>query len=491
MPMWDDVKKNMVDWYDAASDKTGEMARVGLRRYDIFGISRDIERHFSEIGSIVFTAVKEDQPDVMSNEKLLELVERVKILEADLDADRSHSEEGRTQESDFYSTLEILLDAEASPAGAHGDRDLPPLEPHSFQLGAEEVKTLQEMVRRAEERDATQEILDMLADILKDQKDEEYFEVVLEYMEEELQTALGRKNFPVALRILKRLLQIHVLSKESASWALSRINKFFLRVCEPDFLTPLQEVWPTLSASEIGQLREFLLLLPPKAIGALGVRLLEARSPAAQKMLSEVIVSHASRDFRPVEKLLDTAEDNLVYCLVPLLGRMTDEKSSKALVHMVHYPSERVRKQALSAIMARDLWVPDKLTSLMDDDNTFIRQLLIKYLGSRRSQAAERLLLDYLQNRKHRYADGEHLSACFRALGRCGKTEAIPFLRDTLLRGGWISRFRVSALREYAALALLPVGIKPGRFVMKETLEKQDQCCHLICAYLQIQEAIW
>jgi hypothetical protein len=84
MPMWDDVKKNMLDWYDAASDKTGELARVGLRRYDIFGISRDIERHFSEIGSIVFTAVKEDQPDVMSNEKLLELVERVKVLEADL-----------------------------------------------------------------------------------------------------------------------------------------------------------------------------------------------------------------------------------------------------------------------------------------------------------------------------------------------------------------------------------------------------------------------
>ena len=345
-----------------------------------------------------------------------------KILEADLDVDLSTSEEERTEESDFYSTLEMLLDAEASPAGSQGDRDLPPLEPCSFQLTTEEVETLQEMVRRAEERDATQEILDMLADILKDQKDEEYFDVVLEYMEEELQTALGRKNFDVALRILKRLIQIRMLCKEPTSWALSRINKFFLRVCEPDFLAPLQEVWPTLSASEIGQLRVFLPLLPPKAIGALGARLLEARSPAVQKMLSQVIVSLASRDFRPLEKLLDTAEENLVCCLVPLLGRMTDEKSSKALVHMSHYPSERVRKQALSAIMARDLWVPDKLTSLMDDDNTFIRQLLIKYLGSRRSQAAERLLLDYLRNRNYLHTDDEHLSSCFRALGRCGRT---------------------------------------------------------------------
>jgi len=391
-----------------------------------------------------------------------------RILEADLDVDLTQSEEDGTEESYFYSTLEMLLDKESSPAGSHGDRDLPPLEPYSFQLTTEEVENLQEMVCREEERDATQEILDMLADILKDQRDEEYFDVVLDYMEEELQTALGRKDFDIALRILKRLIQIRMLCKESSSWALSRINEFFLGVCEPDFLTPLQEVWPTLSASEMGKLKLFLLLLPPKAIGALGARLLEAPSPAVEKMLAEVIVSLASRDFRPFEKLLDTAEDHLLCCLVPLLGRMTDEKSSRALVHMAHYPSERIRKEALSAIMARDLWVPDKLTSLMDDHNTFIRQLLIKYLGSRRSQAAEMLLLDYLRNRKYRNMDHEHLSACFRALGRCGQTEAIPFLRDTLLRGSWISRFRISVLREYAALALTELGTDKAKQILEE-----------------------
>jgi hypothetical protein len=391
-----------------------------------------------------------------------------RILEADLDVDLTQSAEDGTEESHFYSTLEMLLDKEASPAGSHGDRDLPPLEGHAFQLTTEEVEILQEMVCREEDRDATQEILDMLADILKDQRDEEYFDVVLDYIEEELKTALGRKDFGIALRILKRLIQIRMLCKESSSWALSRINHFFLRVCEPDFLTPLQEVWPTLSASEMGKLKLFLLLLPPKAIGALGARLLEAPSPAVHKMLAGVITSLASRDFGPLEKLLDTAEENLLCSLVSLFGLMTDAKSSQALIHMAHHPSERVRKEALSAVMARDIWVPDKLSSLMDDDNTFIRQLLIKYLGSRRSQTAEMLLLDYLRNRKYRNTDQEHLSACFRALGRCGQTQAIPFLRDTLLRGGWISRFRISALRGYAALALTELGTDKAKQVLEE-----------------------
>jgi hypothetical protein len=391
-----------------------------------------------------------------------------RILEADLDVDLSQSEEEGTDESTFYSTLEMLLDKAASPAGSHGDRDLPPLEPNSFQLTTEEVNILQEMVCREEERDATQEILDMLADILKDQRDEEYFDVVLDYMEAELQTALGQKDFDIALRILKRLIQIRMLCKESSSWALSRINAFFLAVCEPDFRIPLQEVWPTLSASETRKLKLFLLLLPPKAIGALAARLLEAPSPAVQKMLARVLVSLATRDFRPFEKLLDTAEENLLCSLVPLLGRLTDTKSSQAVIHMAHHLSERVRKEALSAIMARDLWVPDKLTALMDDHNTFVRQLLIKYLGSRRSEAAEMLLLDYLQNRKYRHTDQEHLSACFRSLGRCGQSEAIPFLRDILLRGSWVSRFRISALREYAALALTELGTDKAKQILEE-----------------------
>ena len=62
------------------------MARIGLKRYDIFGISRDIERQFSEIGSLVYSAVKEGRDDVLQDEALLTIIERVKVLESELAA---------------------------------------------------------------------------------------------------------------------------------------------------------------------------------------------------------------------------------------------------------------------------------------------------------------------------------------------------------------------------------------------------------------------
>lgn len=84
MTLWDDVKSNLTEWYGVAADKTGDLAKVGLRRYDIFGLSRDIERQFSEIGSLVYNALGEDRRDVLDDPVLLSLVDKVRELEQDL-----------------------------------------------------------------------------------------------------------------------------------------------------------------------------------------------------------------------------------------------------------------------------------------------------------------------------------------------------------------------------------------------------------------------
>ncbi|MFQ5917716.1 MAG: HEAT repeat domain-containing protein, partial [Candidatus Binatia bacterium] len=373
-----------------------------------------------------------------------------------------------SQEVDTSEAWDMLVGAKAPVTASDRIKELPRVDTSSFRLTTEEAGHLEEMVRSAEERDATEEILNMMADILKDQQDEEFFDIVLEYMEEELQTALVRKNFDVSLRILVRLHQIRQLSKKSRSWALSQINKFFLKASGPDFLDCLHDIWPTMSRSQVEKARKVLILLPPKAIGTFGSMLLEARTPSVRRMLSDVIVSLASRDFQPFENLLNGAEEDLLHRLVPLLGRMDCEKSTQILIKMAHDPSERIRKEALRAVLTRDLWVPEKLISLIDDESSFIRELLTKYLGSRRSEAAEGLLLNYLRNRRFRGKDSEHLFASFRALGRCGTARSIPFLRDTLLRGDWISRFRGSIRRKSAAFALVELGMEKAKEVLEE-----------------------
>lgn len=84
MSLWEEVKKNVVEIYSVTSDKTSEMAKVGSRRWDKFGISRDIERQFSELGNLVYTGLQEGRQDILEDEAVAVLMARIGALEEEL-----------------------------------------------------------------------------------------------------------------------------------------------------------------------------------------------------------------------------------------------------------------------------------------------------------------------------------------------------------------------------------------------------------------------
>ena len=84
MALWDEVKTNLVEWYTLTSEKTTEAAKIGSRRWDKFGISRDIERQFSELGSLVYVGLKDGDDSVLESEPVLELKRRIENLEVEL-----------------------------------------------------------------------------------------------------------------------------------------------------------------------------------------------------------------------------------------------------------------------------------------------------------------------------------------------------------------------------------------------------------------------
>jgi len=122
MSLWDEVKKNLLDWYGSAADKTGEMAKVGIRRYDIFGLSRDIERHFSEMGGFVYHALNEGRTDFAEDPVLLGMVEKVRELETELQGKENEIDDIR--EARRREQAESGADQETEPtppAGPVGD----------------------------------------------------------------------------------------------------------------------------------------------------------------------------------------------------------------------------------------------------------------------------------------------------------------------------------------------------------------------------------
>jgi gas vesicle protein len=57
--LWSKVKKNLVEWYETAYDKTDELARIGKKKVEITGLNRSIEKHFTEMGGRVYDLIAE------------------------------------------------------------------------------------------------------------------------------------------------------------------------------------------------------------------------------------------------------------------------------------------------------------------------------------------------------------------------------------------------------------------------------------------------
>ncbi|MFH1843627.1 MAG: hypothetical protein ABIF77_10530 [bacterium] len=132
MPLWEQVKGNLIEWYGVASDKTEELAKIGVRRYDKLGISRDIERQFAELGSFVYTAINEGREDFANDATLLGIIERIKVLEYDLQQKEAEIENIRatSRQKSSSRTTDESADSAAVVVQTSGEEVPPaPVEP--------------------------------------------------------------------------------------------------------------------------------------------------------------------------------------------------------------------------------------------------------------------------------------------------------------------------------------------------------------------------
>ena len=132
----------------------------------------------------------------------------------------------------------------------------------------------------------------------------------------------------------------------------------------------------------------------------------------------EIITIQAKRDLRPLKRLLRRPEVFMVQRLVNVLGHLKGKEPAQLLLKMVGHSSDGVRDHALRFLIARNLGpkVLERLFPLIDDTSDSIRQVMFEYLGRRRSELAEGLLLDYMQQGQFRQKDREQILACYLSL---------------------------------------------------------------------------
>lgn len=334
----------------------------------------------------------------------------------------------------------------------------PPIDLLNISLTPDEEMNLKEMIHSEEEADITS-YLDALMDSLLQQKEEDDFSKILEVLSEEFTLSLGRKDFDIGLKILMGLQYIRDICSEDLPWSDTLISGFLASVSGKEALAPLHEMWEQTETDDAATLYDIFILLDSRVIHTLLSLLSKPQSDAKKKVLLDAIVHFASRDINALELAINNAGNNLLERLVSVLLKMDNPQSLKYLQKLSHHSSGSIRYAAIKGILRIDPCRIKEMFNLIVDKEDSIRQLVLEQMASARNPVAEEFLVSYL--RKIRSADfyANHLIQCFRTLGKCGSASSVPFLRETLLKWGFLTGSKRTVMRTGAAIALGTLGI--------------------------------
>ena len=328
-----------------------------------------------------------------------------------------------------------------------------------LELSFDEYEKLQHMVLEEENWDHTEDVFDILLVILQSLTEPESFASVLDFTQEEVLGAVEQDDFGLLHNLFESLLKAFPpLTSPDQAWKRPLVDRFFRDISSPEIFDSLAVRLKGLADDNTEKLRALRQALPyfsPDIIVYLGPVLTQNKSPGVQQTIFEVLELQCQKDIRPLEKLLERHDPELLEKLLGLLGRLQGDRVNSILFKMREHPSDRVRRRAVSELVARDQNYVQKLFSLIDDPDIDIRSSILAAVARQRSSALENLLLNYLE-KNLALKDQHHILAAYKALGRCGSNRAIPFLSRILLKQGWNSFMGAgkSIYRQGAAIAL-------------------------------------
>lgn len=363
------------------------------------------------------------------------------------------------------------------PAAPAPKIPIPAADPTFWRLTPAEEKAIREMVLDEETRDSTEDSLEVLTIILREQRDPKNFSIILDFLVEEFSYALVQGEYFFVLKFLETLDALQAEIPPEEAWTLPLLDDFRRKISDPEVLGALEQAWPEFSVMEDGRreaLRQALLRFPADVVLTLGPMLAKTGLPAVERLLREIITVHAGRDQQPLLRLLDGAEEPLIRKLIPLLREMEGQAVAELLFGLTRHPSDPVRRDAIQALFSMDQENLRRLFPLIGDPQPSVRGLILGHLGMKRNPLAEELLLNYLEKGRVHIKDRQHILACYRALGRCGSPRSLPFLRDSLLKQDWKAFLGIgdTLQRQGAALALLGM---PDEADVKTALERASR----------------
>ena len=332
---------------------------------------------------------------------------------------------------------------------------------------SEEKYALRSFINEEENKDYTNDVIDILLIILIVQREKNHFTSVLEFLDFEFFETMTNENFHLSYKICNNIQKIQNQIKAKRPWAIPLIDDFFSAVSLENRLSNLPWVGDVSllnqQAEQLKYLWHVFRFLTPDIIFTLGP--LMGRIPTEKlhirNVLLEIIESKAAVSPGKIQILLEKSDETVNLLLSPVIEGLAKTEAAEIYLQMTHHDSSEIRKMGLDGYFSSEK--NPQLTELLHvlgDENHFVRDRALSYLVQADTEVIELILCRYLGQEETVYNDPKHVLFCYETLSRHGSDNSIPFLKKVLLEGKLKSMFSSlnAAHKKGAALVLRAIG---------------------------------
>jgi HEAT repeat protein len=304
-----------------------------------------------------------------------------------------------------------------------------------FRLTEDEIISIKNEMKLETEKDLISELIQIVYAVLQVEKEDSLFKELVELLIENSVQMIETGDL-IQIEKIARLIsslkeQIPPLPEEK----LAILNNALASLGKSEYLSKIEPQLNTMDEKNIVALGNFLKLLDATAVNSIIDILSKAKVRKTRKLITDILIDTGKREIAPILSRLQGSPWYVVRNLVQVIGQIGSPQAIDSLRRLIQYPDERVRKEVVYTLMligkevekARDL-----LLNFLNDHDMGIRKQVLQIIQTNRYEKALPLLIKIISGNDFENRESEERYLTFSALGKLGKGELLPMLRERL-----------------------------------------------------------
>jgi hypothetical protein len=349
-----------------------------------------------------------------------------------------------------------------------------------YSLTPEELERLRKDVETEVDPIFAINAVDILFEILVLEKEQEFYQDVVNTLVSVLDTFLALGRFVDAADLLKRT---SLLPKTFplGDWQTEKIGEILVKAGEEGRVARVGKILEKEDVP-LEEVNAYLSLLPKNSIQPL-VRLLgELKNSKARRVFCDALSEIGKNALELFIPFMEDRRWFLVRNIVYILGRIGKEESLPYLQKAFNHEENRVRREAIQSLgLIGGQKTVGLLVRALTDDDVRIRCMAAINLGKAGKKAGLIPLVEIVQSKEFYKREPVEIRAFFNGIGMVGSDEVVPVLQDLLERKSWFGRGKTDEIRMGAAHALAMIGTPDAKAILEEGIDSKDEALRDAC----------